>query len=114
VPSRPDDPADWIPVNKADATDLPAGSKVTFTFEPDASGMFVDAVAASKYRGLTYEVVVDDTSRYGPVGVPPTDVDDMTTTHNPRLPVDRTLKVVIRNPSTTDRYVAAQIRGAEV
>lgn len=104
---------DWIPVNKAEAVTLQAGNKVTFTFEPDASGMFVDAVAASKYAGLTYEVRVDGDTRFGPVGIPPTDIDDLQTTHNPRLPVDRTLKVIVRNPSTTDRDVAAQVRGVE-
>ena len=104
---------DWIPVNNADGTDIPAGSKATFRFTPDASGMELDAIAASKYRGLTYEVRVDGDQRYGPAPIPPTDIDNLATTHNPRLPVDRELKMIVRNPSDTDRYVSAQIRGIE-
>jgi hypothetical protein len=104
---------EWIPVNKAETATIPAGSKATFEFEPDASGMHVDAVAASKFAGLTYEVIVDHDTRFGPTGVPPTDVDDLTTTHNPRMEVARKLTVIVKNPSSTSREVAAQVRGVE-
>lgn len=113
MPERPGSPDGWIPVNKPEVVDLPAGSKATFRFEPDASGMWVDVVAASKYKGLTYELIVDDDTRFGPAGIPPTDVDDLATTHNPRLEVERHLKMIVRNPSATDRTVAVQIRGVE-
>lgn len=105
--------SEWIPVNEADGTEIPAGSRAEFTFTPDASGMQLDAVAASKYRGLSYEVVVDDDQRYGPAAIPPTDIDDMTTTHNPRLEVSRELVITVRNPSSSSRFVAAQVRGVE-
>ncbi|MUW13921.1 hypothetical protein GJ633_04035 [Halorubrum sp. CBA1125] len=107
------DADNWIPVNEADGTEIGSGQRATFTFTPDASGMRVDVVAASKYRGLTYEVIVDDDTRFGPAPVPPTDIDDMVTTHNPRMPVDQELDIIVRNPSATDRYVAAQVRGIE-
>lgn len=103
----------WFPVNEADGAEIPAGSRAEFAFTPDASGMHVDAVAASKYTGLTYEVTVDDTNRFGPAPVPPTDIDDMVTTHNPRMEVSQKLVITVRNPSDLDRYVAAQVRGAE-
>lgn len=105
--------SDWIPVNEADGAEVPAGTRAKFTFEPDASGMEVDAVAASKFEGLTYEVSVDGDTRYGPAPIPPTDIDDMGTTHNPRMPVDRQLVITVRNPSQVDRNVAAQVRGIE-
>lgn len=105
--------ADWIPVNEASGTSVPAGSRADFTFTPDASGMQVDVVAASKYRGLTYELRVDGDQRFGPAPIPPTDVDDLVTTHNPRMPVDREVIITVRNPSDTDRFVAAQVRGVE-
>ncbi|TKX86209.1 hypothetical protein EXE43_09575 [Halorubrum sp. SS5] len=104
---------DWIAVNDATGTELPSGSRATFRFKPDASGMEIDSVAASKYTGLTYEVKVDGDPRYGPAPVPPTDIDDMVTTHNPRISVERELEVIVRNPTNADRTVAAQIRGAE-
>lgn len=105
--------SDWIPVNEADGTEIPAGSKAEFTFTPDASGMQLDAVAASKYRGLSYEVRADGDQRFGPAPIPPTDIDDMTTTHNPRLEVSRDLVITVRNPSSSTRFVAAQVRGVE-
>lgn len=105
--------SDFIPVNEGDGANLPAGSRADFTFEPDASGMEIDAVAASKFRGLTYEVRADGDQRFGPAPIPPTDIDDMTTTHNPRMAVDQQLVITVRNPSETDRYVAAQVRGIE-
>ena len=105
--------SDWIPVNEADGANVPAGARADFTFRPDASGMEVDAVAASKFSGLTYEVRVDDDRRFGPSPIPPTDIDDMTTTHNPRMEVDQQLVIMVRNPSERDRYVAAQVRGVE-
>jgi len=107
----PDD--GWIPVNEADGAELPAGSLARFRFEPDASGMKIDAVAASKFAGLTYEVKVDGDKRFGPAPIPPTDIDNMVTTHNPRMPVDRELTVIVRNVSNTGRTVAAQVRGVE-
>jgi len=109
----PAGPDNWFPVNEAIARTIPSGSKATYLFEPDASGLYADAVAASKYSGLTYEVVVDGETRYGPAAVPPTDVDDMTTTHNPRLEAKRHLRVIVRNPSGVERDVTAQIRGVE-
>jgi len=109
----PGGPSDWFPVNEAIARTIPSGSKATYLFEPDASGLFADAIAASKYTGLTYEVVIDGETRYGPAPVPPTDVDDMTTTHNPRLQVARHLKLIVRNPSGVERDVTAQVRGVE-
>lgn len=105
--------SEWIPVNEADGTDVPAGTRAVFTFTPDAGGMQIDSVAASKFDGLTYEVTVDGTNRFGPAPIPPTDVDDMATTHNPRIEVDRQLVITVRNPSTSDRTVAAQVRGIE-
>ncbi|TKX79547.1 hypothetical protein EXE53_15395 [Halorubrum sp. SD626R] len=105
--------ADWMPVNQATGTQIGAGQRATFTFEPDAGAMRVDSVAASKYQGLTYEVRVDGDTRFGPAPIPPTDIDDMVTTHNPRMPVDQQVTVIIRNPSTVDRYVASQVRGIE-
>lgn len=105
--------SDWIPVNEADGTEIPAGAKAEFTFTPDASGMQLDAVAASKYRGLSYEVRADGDQRFGPAPIPPTDIDDMTTTHNPRLEVSRDLVITVRNPSSSTRFVAAQVRGVE-
>mgnify|MGYP006928077219 CR=1 FL=1 len=105
--------SDWIPVNEADGTEIPAGSKAEFIFTPDASGMQLDAVAASKYRGLSYEVRADGDQRFGPAPIPPTDIDDMTTTHNPRLEVSRDLVITVRNPSSSARFVAAQVRGVE-
>ena len=108
-----DNSPDWIPVNEATGAEIPAGSKAEFVFKPDASGMRVDSVAASKYAGLTYEVRVDGTTRYGPAPIPPTDIDDMVTTHNPRMPVDQKLVHIVRNPSGVDRSVVAQVRGVE-
>jgi hypothetical protein len=105
--------SDFIPVNQAVGTEIEAGQKATFEFEPDASGMKIDVVAASKYRGLTYTVKVDDEVRFGPAPIPPTDIDDLSTTHNPRLPVDRHLKIKVQNPSVNDRFVSAQLRGIE-
>lgn len=105
--------SEWIPVNEATGEEVKSGQRGEFEFTPDASGMAVDVVAASKFRGLTYEVVVDEDSRYGPAPIPPTDIDNLTTTHNPRLEVSRTLRVIVRNPSPTDRFVAAQVRGVE-
>jgi hypothetical protein len=105
--------SEWIPVNEAVGEEVKSGQRGEFVFTPDASGMAVDVVAASKYLGLSYEVVVDDDQRYGPSPVPPTDVDDLSTTHNPRLEVDRELRVIVRNPSASDRFVAAQVRGVE-
>jgi hypothetical protein len=105
--------SDFIPVNDATGTEIGAGQKATFEFEPDASGMRIDTVAASKYRGLTYTVTVDGEVRYGPAPIPPTDIDDLSTTHNPRLPVDRHLKIKVQNPSPNDRFVSAQLRGIE-
>jgi hypothetical protein len=105
--------ADWIPVNKLEGTELKAGQKATFRFQPDASGMQVDMVAASKHAGLTYEIKVDSDQRFGPAPAPPTDIDDMNTTHNPRMPVERELALIVRNPSSQDRNVLAQIRGVE-
>lgn len=113
MPDPAADPEAYKPLNDAERTDIPSGSKATYTFDPDGSGMWVDAVAASKFGGLTYEVRVDGTQRYGPNGVPPTDIDDLTVTHKPPLEVDRQLKVIVRNPSATDRTVAVQIRGWE-
>jgi hypothetical protein len=104
---------DWIPVNEATGAEIPAGSRGTFRFEPDASGMRIDSVAASKFAGLTYEVRVDSDTRYGPAPIPPTDIDDMVTTHNPRMEVDQKLVHIVRNPSNADRTVAAQVRGVE-
>lgn len=112
-PKRPDDFAEWAPVCKAAVETIPAGAKATFTFEPDDDGMWVRTVAASKFAGLTYEVRVDSNPVYGPAGVPPTDVDDLATTHEPPLPVDSDLELIVRNPSSTERDVAAQIMGAE-
>ena len=105
--------SECIPVNEAVGTKIGAGQKATFEFEPDASGMKVDVVAASKYRGLTYTVKVDGDERFGPAPIPPTDIDDLSTTHNPRLPVDRHLKIRVQNPSASDRFVSAQLRGIE-
>lgn len=104
---------EWIPVNEADGTTIPAGSRADFSFSPDASGMELDAIAASKYQGLTYEVRVDSDQRFGPAPIPPTDIDNMVTTHNPRMSVSRDVTITVRNPSSTDRYVAAQVRGIE-
>lgn len=104
---------DWIPVNEATGAEIPAGNRAKFRFEPDASGMHVDSVAASKFAGLTYEVTVDGDQRFGPAPIPPTDIDDMVTTHNPRMSVDRELVITVRNPSAADRTVAAQVRGVE-
>jgi len=109
----PGGPNGWYPVCEAVVETIPAGSKATFVFEPDGSGLFADAIAASKFPGLTYEVIVDDETRYGPAGIPPTDVDDLTTTHYPRLEVSRKLTVIVRNPSQNARSVAAQVRGVE-
>jgi hypothetical protein len=105
--------SDWLPVNQATGAEIPAGSKAAFEFTPDASGMEIDTVAASKYRGLTYTVKVDGEIRFGPAPIPPTDVDDLSTTHNPRVEVDRQLRILVKNPSATDRFVAAQLRGIE-
>jgi hypothetical protein len=58
-------------------------------------------------------VRVDGDARFGPAPIPPTDINDMTTTHNPRMPVDQQLVITVRNPSETERYVAAQVRGIE-
>ena len=108
-----EDTENWIPVNEADGVSLAAGERADFEFEPDASGMRVDSVAASKFQGLTYEVRVDSDTRFGPAPIPPTDIDDMVTTHNPRIPVDQELIIIVRNPSTVDRFVNAQVRGIE-
>ena len=105
--------SEYIPVNEAVGTKIGAGQKATFEFEPDGSGMEIDVVAASKYRGLTYTVKVDGEERYGPAPIPPTDIDDLSTTHNPRLPVDRQLTIKVQNPSVNDRFVSAQLRGIE-
>lgn len=106
--------ADTIPINRTESTELKSGQKATFTFEPDKSGMAIDMVAISKFQGITYEFSTDDTQRFGVSPVPPTDVDDAVTTHNPRLTVERQLTVVVRNVSAVDRIVTAQIRGVEV
>jgi hypothetical protein len=113
MPEPAEDPQDYIPVNDAEGVNLPAGQKGVFVFKPDASGMWVDMVAASKYRGLTYEIKVDGDLRYGPAPIPPTDVDDSGVTHKPPMEVDRQLTLTVRNPSGTDRAVDAQIRGWE-
>lgn len=102
-----------IPVNRVAQREVPAGSRAEFVFEPDASDMAIDMVAASKFTGLTYTVTVDSDKRFGEVGIPPTDIDDSTTTHNPRLRVRDELLVTVRNPSTVDRIIAVQIRGVE-
>ncbi|MFB6302770.1 MAG: hypothetical protein ABEH78_07925 [Haloferacaceae archaeon] len=113
MPDPADDPEAYKPLNDAERTNIPSGNQATFTFDPDGSGMWVDVVAASKFDGLTYEVRVDQTRRFGPAGVPPTDIDDLNTTHKPPLEVNRQLKIIVRNPSATDRTVAAQVRGWE-
>ncbi|WP_144901363.1 hypothetical protein [Halobellus captivus] len=105
--------SEWIPVNELIGEEIKSGQKATFTFEPDASGMQVDVIAASKYKGLTYEVEVDGDVRFGPAPAPPTDIDDLSTTHNPRMPVNRRLVITVRNPSANDRFVFAQVRGVE-
>lgn len=102
-----------IPVNRVEQVAIPSGARAEFEFTPDASDMAVDVVAASKFQGLTYELRVDGTTRFGPVGIPPTDIDDMATTHNPRLLARSDLTMIVRNPSTVDRTVAVQIRGVE-
>lgn len=102
-----------IPVNRVAQRQVPAGSRAEFAFEPDASDMAIDMVAVSKFNGLTYEVTVDSDKRFGEVGIPPTDIDDSATTHNPRLRVRDELVVTVRNPSTVDRTIAVQIRGVE-
>jgi len=101
------------PVNEAVVEQIPAGSKATFVFEPDGNELHVDAIAASKFPGLTYEVEIDGETRFGPAGIPPTDVDDLTTTHYPRLEAERSVTVTVRNPSQNARSVAAQVRGVE-
>jgi len=111
--SSTEDAAEFTPVNQATGAQIGAGERATFTFEPDAGTMRADSVAASKFQGLTYEVRVDGDTRFGPAPIPPTDIDDMVTTHNPRMPVDQRLKVIVRNPSSVARFVASQVRGIE-
>jgi len=105
--------SDWLPVNQAVGEEIPAGAKATFTFEPDAGKMRVGSIGVSKHIGLTYTVKVDGEERFGPAPIPPTDIDNSAQTHEPRLPVDRTLSVIVKNPSSVNRFVAAQLRGIE-
>jgi hypothetical protein len=105
---------DAAPVLDAVVDELEPGERLVVTSEPDGGEtVHVDCVAASKFRGLTYEVRTDGTTRYGQAGIPPTDVDDLTQTFVPALEFDRELKTIVRNPSTTTRVVAVQVRGWE-
>lgn len=108
------DPDDYAPVLDAVVETLAPGERLVVTTTPDNSEtVHVDCVAASKYRGLTYEVVSDNVTRYGQVGVPPTDVDDLARTFIPALEFSSELKTIVRNPSSTERVIIVQIRGWE-
>lgn len=109
-----DDPDDYAPVLDAVVETLKPGERLEVVTVPDNSEtVHIDCVAVSKFKGLTYEVKTDDVTRYGQVGVPPTDVDDLAQTFKPALKFTSKLKTIVRNPSSTERLVIVQIRGWE-
>jgi hypothetical protein len=104
----------YAPVFDGAVETVGPGEKMVVESEPDSGEQVsIDCIAASKYAGLTYEVRADNRKRYGEVGVPPTDVDDLSRTFIPALEFSKKLKIIVRNPSTTERTVAVQIRGWE-
>jgi len=103
-----------VAVLEAADGDIDPGKRLTVSATPDTSEkVFVDAVAASKFSDLTYEVMTDGTTRYGEGPVPPTDIDDLTRTFIPALEFNEKMKVIVRNPGSQTRKVAVQIRGWE-
>jgi hypothetical protein len=114
VTTNHSDPDDYAPVFDAVVETLDPNERMVVTSTPDGGETVrVDCVAASKYQGLTYEVRADGRDRYGQAGVPPTDVDDLSRTFVPALEFDSELKTIVRNPSSTTRVVAVQVRGWE-
>lgn len=104
------------PYNVTETKVLDQGERMTATFTPE--GATTDArmpiVAMSKYPGATYEVQIDDETRYGPASVPPTDIDDMTVTFIPAYRWNKKVKCIIRNVSGGNgRETTAQILGWE-
>jgi hypothetical protein len=105
---------DYAPIMDAAVETVAAGEKMVVESTPDSGETAeIDCIGASKYAGLTYEVRADNRVRYPEVGVPPTDVDDLSRTFIPALEFRNSLKIIVRNPSSTERTVAVQIRGWE-
>lgn len=99
----PEPSADDTPVHEAAAVGLEPGEKVTVTLSPSTSGSLhrIPIVAISKRSEATYEIEVDGTRRFGPVGLPPTDVDDLGVTFYPALRLRREMKITVRDVRET-------------
>ncbi|MFD1566013.1 hypothetical protein [Halolamina litorea] len=94
---------------------VPAGSKGTVTFVPEESGstFYLASVAISKEEQTTYEIRDDSTPMYGPAAVPPTDIDDSGVTWVPCQSFESSLKVIIKNVSSTQRTYTVLPMGYE-
>lgn len=94
------DPADR-PYNVTETQTLDEGEKMTATFEPE--GATTDArlpiIAMTQFAGATYEVKIDDETRFGPASVPPTDPNDVAVTFIPAFRWNEKVEAIVRNVS---------------
>ena len=110
----PQPDADAIPFNSPVSVTLDPGEQATVSYQPEQrdAEFRLPVVAVSKHPDSSYEVKLDQTNRYGPASVPPTDIDDLTVTFVPALTFKDSLVVIVTNlaaSSTTRDYVVQPI-----
>ncbi|WP_136688320.1 hypothetical protein [Halorhabdus amylolytica] len=104
------------PYNETETAVLDEGEKMTAVFEPEGASTtaMLPIVAASKYAGATYEILLDGETRYGPASVPPTDIDNLEVTFIPSYQWNERIEVIVRNVSAGDaRMTTVQVIGWE-
>jgi len=111
----PEPGPDDVPFNEPYTAELEDGEKVTVTFTPEQSGsvFFLPVLAISKVRGTIYEIRDDGSTQYGPAAIPPTDIDDLTSTFVPAKQFRDSLEVIIRNNSGNPQTYHIQPVGFE-
>lgn len=92
-----------VPFNSPYTAVLSPGQKVTATFEPTMSGstFYMPVCAISKFRDSAYTIKADGNTIYGPdASIPPTDIDDLSTTWWPPREWDTKLEVTAKRLSS--------------
>lgn len=104
-----------VPFNDPFTVELNDGEKAEVEFTPEQSGstFYLATVAITKTAGTVYEIEDDGTESYGPARIPPTDIDNLTTTWVPCKQFETSLTVFLRNLTGTIQTYHIQPIGFE-
>jgi len=94
---RPSDNATALA--EPETVNLDGLEKATITFEPERSqtDLSLYCMAASKRQETTYQIKIDDSTKWGPARFPPADVDDKAVVWMPPEKVRHSVTVEISN-----------------